>query len=643
MTDTIIINNDIVTVVEIDSGSIELIEVAKQGVAGIQGEQGVAGNDGAAGQGVPVAGLGGQVLTKVDGTDFNTDWITPASGVTDHLLLSNIGTNTHTQIDAHILDASVHRTIDDAGTTTVDLWSADKIGTELATKSGVSHLHTGVYEPANANLLQISDIGTSLQAYDLNLDQLAALPYALHETLFVSASGVLSTMKNNWNSAVDPSSINDFNAGYRLGSQWVNIVSNESFVLTHSTGAGDAIWKSTTGNAAFDSHAADTSIHFTQAAISINEAQIADLQSYVLNSEKGVLNGVATLDGSAKIPSAQLPALALTTINTVASEVDQIALVAQEGDVAIRTDLNKTFAHNGGVASDITDWSELLTPTDQVLSVDGLTGAVNLSSIYEPKNTNIQSHILDASVHRAILDTGTAVTDLWSADKIGTELATKALSIHTHVEADITDLDKYTVAQVDTNVGIVQTDITNHKNDATIHFTQANISITESQISDLKVYSLASHTHALNDLTDSTIASPLNDQVLTFETASGLWKNKTPVAGITDHLLLSNIGTNSHAQIDTHLADVTVHRTIDDAGITTTDLWSADKITSELLLKSDATHVHALNDLSDVNTPTPNNNDVMAFNSTSSKWEAVINSGSGLAEGDVIALILALG
>lgn len=35
---------------------------------------------GAAGQGVPTGGTAGQVLAKVDGTDYNTQWVTPSSG-----------------------------------------------------------------------------------------------------------------------------------------------------------------------------------------------------------------------------------------------------------------------------------------------------------------------------------------------------------------------------------------------------------------------------------------------------------------------------------------------------------------------------------------------------------------------------------
>lgn len=88
---------------------------------------------------------------------------------------------------------------------------------------------------------------------------------------------------------------------------------------------------------------------------------------------------VASLSGG-KVPSSQLPALALTDVFSVASQVAQLALTAEEGDVAIRTDLNKSYIHNGGVAGTMADWSELLTPTDTVLSVNGETGAVTLTT-----------------------------------------------------------------------------------------------------------------------------------------------------------------------------------------------------------------------------------------------------------------------
>jgi len=52
--------------------------------------------------------------------------------------------------------------------------------------------------------------------------------------------------------------------------------------------------------------------------------------------------------------------------------------------------------------------------------------------------------------HRIINDSGTSVTELWSANKISVQLALKASSTHGHTESDITDLDRYTQSQVDT-------------------------------------------------------------------------------------------------------------------------------------------------------------------------------------------------
>ncbi len=50
------------------------------GATGPQGIQGLAGATGQAGPGVPTGGTANQVLAKVDGTDYNTQWVTPSGG-----------------------------------------------------------------------------------------------------------------------------------------------------------------------------------------------------------------------------------------------------------------------------------------------------------------------------------------------------------------------------------------------------------------------------------------------------------------------------------------------------------------------------------------------------------------------------------
>ncbi len=52
-----------------------------QGVQGPAGPQGSQGQQGPAGEGVPAGGTAGQVLAKVDGTDYNTEWKDAAGGV----------------------------------------------------------------------------------------------------------------------------------------------------------------------------------------------------------------------------------------------------------------------------------------------------------------------------------------------------------------------------------------------------------------------------------------------------------------------------------------------------------------------------------------------------------------------------------
>ena len=71
--------------------------------------------------------------------------------------------------------------------------------------------------------------------------------------------------------------------------------------------------------------------------------------------------------------------IALTTVQVAANQTAQLALTAQEGDIVVRSDENKTYCHNGGTAGTMADYTLLATPTDTVLSVNGDTGAVTVT------------------------------------------------------------------------------------------------------------------------------------------------------------------------------------------------------------------------------------------------------------------------
>lgn len=115
-----------------------------------------------------------------------------------------------------------------------------------------------------------------------------------------------------------------------------------------------------------------------------------------LDGQKGVANGIAPLDATGKVPLDHIPATAIAEVFVVSSEAAMLALAAGVGDIAIRSDLNKSFILRVTPATTLSNWNELLTPTDAVLSVDGLTGAVNLSGTYLNKTTGVLAGNLNA-------------------------------------------------------------------------------------------------------------------------------------------------------------------------------------------------------------------------------------------------------
>ena len=162
------------------------------------------------------------------------------------------------------------------------------------------------------------------------------------------------------------------------------------------------------------------------AAVSANSQKITNLASPVdngdavslgyLNSQKGVANGIAELDGSGLVPTHHLPALAITTTQVVNSQAAMLALTAQTGDVAVRTDVNKSFILTATPATTLGNWQELLSPTDAVLSVDGSTGAISLSGTYLNRTSGQLLGALDANTFK-ITNLGTPSSNADAATK----------------------------------------------------------------------------------------------------------------------------------------------------------------------------------------------------------------------------------
>jgi len=172
-------------------------------------------------------------------------------------------------------------------------------------------------------------------------------------------------------------------------------------------------------------------------------AQDAVTLNYI-TTQKGVANGLAELDGSGLVPTHHLPALAITTTQVVNSQANMLALTAQIGDVAVRTDVNKSFILTATPATTLGNWQELLTPTDAVLSVDGSTGAVSLSGTYLNRTSGQLLGALDANNFK-ITGLGTPTSNADAATKVYVDTvagsATAAAASATAAEAAYDSFD----------------------------------------------------------------------------------------------------------------------------------------------------------------------------------------------------------
>ena len=147
------------------------------------------------------------------------------------------------------------------------------------------------------------------------------------------------------------------------------------------------------------------------------------VKARILSSEKGVANGVATLDGTGKIPSAQLPSY----VDDVVEYANLAAFpgTGSSGILYIALDTNKQYRWAGSTYQQITSGA--------VDSVAGKTGVVTL-------DTN-------------------------DINGLNTALSGKAASTHSHGIADVTGLQtaldsKATtsaLSTLSTNVGATDT------------------------------------------------------------------------------------------------------------------------------------------------------------------------------------------
>jgi hypothetical protein len=139
-----------------------------------------------------------------------------------------------------------------------------------------------------------------------------------------------------------------------------------------------------------------------------------DASKPISTAQAAALAAKADLVGGL-IPTAQIPALALTTAQVVASQAAMLALTAsqvQPGDLAVRTDGAGTFILTATDPSQLSSWTKLNSPTDLVTSVAGQVGTVVLA-----KSDVGLSHVDDTSDANKPVSVAQAQADALAAQK----------------------------------------------------------------------------------------------------------------------------------------------------------------------------------------------------------------------------------
>lgn len=154
-------------------------------------------------------------------------------------------------------------------------------------------------------------------------------------------------------------------------------------------------------------------------------SKISDAGSAASKTAGNSVGNVPLIGSNGKLDASVMPAIAISDTFVIANQTAMLALTAQIGDVAVRTDLNKCFILRVEPASTLANWQELLTPTDLVSSVAGKTGVVTLSK----SDVGLGNVTNDSQVKRTEMGANSGVATLDSSG-----VNAQAPKSHTHDE-----------------------------------------------------------------------------------------------------------------------------------------------------------------------------------------------------------------
>lgn len=122
----------------------------------------------------------------------------------------------------------------------------------------------------------------------------------------------------------------------------------------------------------------------------LTAAKITDLGTAATKNTGISVGNVVIVGANGKIDDSLIPPLAITDVFEASSEAEMLALAtANVGDVCIRSDQNKCYILKQLPYGTLANWKELKTPANSVLSVNGQTGAITLTTSHITEGTNL--------------------------------------------------------------------------------------------------------------------------------------------------------------------------------------------------------------------------------------------------------------